>query len=275
MDAFGSISAFPVRHYMAATAVQAKGLDQLVNDPGAALRRLGEISLNEQTRATERSEKVPPVPVATNRSLSGRLLRQSLEEARDGAQTPARGERAGASSNANEANVANSGDERPAQLGRLSPEEQDVVDQLKARDREVRAHEQAHKNVGGRYAGAISYDYQRGPDGQQYAVGGSVPIDVSPEATPEATVAKMRVVIAAALAPAEPSPADRAVAATAQSQLVQASAEARAEDQAEMLARLEGDGHNAENESSGVANFMAVEDQESPYNILGLIDRAA
>lgn len=33
--------------------------------------------------------------------------------------------------------------------------------ELKARDREVRAHEAAHQAVGGQYAGAISYVYQR------------------------------------------------------------------------------------------------------------------
>lgn len=114
-------------------------------------------------------------------------------------------------------------------LNDLSPEEEKAVRELRARDREVRAHEQAHKAVGGRYAGAISYSFQEGPDGKQYAVGGEVPIDISPEATPEATIAKMRIVIAAALAPAEPSAADKAVAQTAKSQLVAASAQQQRE----------------------------------------------
>lgn len=118
-------------------------------------------------------------------------------------------------------------DERPP--GALTEEEQAVVQKLKARDREVRAHEQAHKLVAGPYAGAISYDYQRGPDGNRYAVGGSVPIDVSAEGTPEETAAKMQVVIKAALAPAEPSAADRAIAAAAQAQLREAQAEIAAE----------------------------------------------
>ncbi|GGY49298.1 putative metalloprotease CJM1_0395 family protein [Parvularcula lutaonensis] len=111
------------------------------------------------------------------------------------------------------------------QAGELTDEEQRVVQKLKARDREVRAHEQAHKLVGGQYAGAISYDLQRGPDGQDYAIGGSVPIDVSKEGSPEETAAKMRIVIRAALAPAEPSAADRAVAAAAQAKLLEAQAE--------------------------------------------------
>ncbi|MCQ8184435.1 putative metalloprotease CJM1_0395 family protein [Parvularcula maris] len=123
--------------------------------------------------------------------------------------------------------------------GELSEEEQRVVQELKARDREVRAHEQAHKSVGGPYAGAISYDYQRGPDGQNYAIGGSVPIDASPEADPEETIAKMEVVIRAALAPAEPSPQDRTVAAQAQQQLIQAHGELRAQEAAERRSEQE------------------------------------
>lgn len=95
--------------------------------------------------------------------------------------------------------------------------------ELKARDREVRAHEAAHKAVGGQHAGAISYDYQRGPDGARYAVGGEVSIDISPvQGDPEATIEKMRVVRAAAMAPAEPSSQDRAVAAEATQIMLQA-----------------------------------------------------
>ena len=67
----------------------------------------------------------------------------------------------------------------------------------------MRAHEAAHQAAGGQYAGAMSFTYQRGPDGAQYAVGGEVPIDVSPVAgDPQATIEKMRVVRSAAMAPA-------------------------------------------------------------------------
>lgn len=108
----------------------------------------------------------------------------------------------------------------------FSPEELKQLTELKARDREVRAHEQAHQAVGGQYAGAISYTFQRGPDGAQYAVGGEVSIDVSPvTGDPQATIEKMRVVRAAALAPAEPSGQDRAVAAEAMQVMLKAQAE--------------------------------------------------
>jgi hypothetical protein len=94
--------------------------------------------------------------------------------------------------------------------------EQQQVEELKARDREVRLHEQAHARVGGQYAGSPSYEYQRGPDGNNYAVGGQVMIDVAEVPNdPKATIDKMQTVRAAALAPAEPSGADRAIAADA------------------------------------------------------------
>jgi hypothetical protein len=104
-------------------------------------------------------------------------------------------------------------------------EEQRVISQLQSRDREVRAHEQAHAAIGGAHAGAPSYTYQTGPDGKKYAVGGEVSIDVAPESTPLATIRKMEVVRAAALAPAEPSSQDRKVAAQASMQIAQARSE--------------------------------------------------
>ncbi len=78
-------------------------------------------------------------------------------------------------------------------------------------------HEQAHKAAAGPHGGPISFSFTTGPDGKRYAVEGEVPIDVSPvEGDPEATVRKMQQVRSAALAPAEPSVADRQVAARAQ-----------------------------------------------------------
>lgn len=113
-----------------------------------------------------------------------------------------------------------------ADVASLSDEEQAVVDQLAARDREVRNHEEAHARVGGQYAGSPSYTFQEGPDGKQYAIGGEVAIDVSPVPdNPEATITKMEVVKAAALAPAEPSGQDRKVAAIADATRQQAIAD--------------------------------------------------
>jgi len=94
-------------------------------------------------------------------------------------------------------------------------QDQQEIRELSARDRQVKAHEQAHSSVGGSYAGSPSYTYRTGPNGVRYAVGGEVPIDISPASTPEATLRKAETVVRAALAPADPSPTDRRVAAAA------------------------------------------------------------
>lgn len=103
---------------------------------------------------------------------------------------------------------------------------QQILTQLRVRDREVRAHEQAHAIAGGVYAGAPQYTYQKGPDGVNYAVSGSVDVDVSPvPGDPEATIKKMQIVKKAALAPAQPSAQDLKVAAAASQLAIQARAD--------------------------------------------------
>ncbi len=115
---------------------------------------------------------------------------------------------------------------RAAETSRPSEEDQVRIEALKARDREVRAHERAHQAAGGQHAGAASYTFERGPDGRSYAVGGEVPIDASEvKGDPQATIEKMEQVKAAALAPAEPSGQDRKVAAMADAKAAQARAE--------------------------------------------------
>ena len=107
---------------------------------------------------------------------------------------------------------------------------QQQIAELSSRDREVRAHEQAHSSVGGSYAGGPTYTFKRGPDGRTYAVGGEVSIDVSSIADdPAATLRKMEQVARAALAPAEPSGQDRQVAAQAQVLAAQARIELAAQ----------------------------------------------
>jgi hypothetical protein len=98
----------------------------------------------------------------------------------------------------------------------LSEEEKQQVQQLKHRDQEVRAHERAHLAAGaGVVQGGASFTLQRGPDGRMYAVGGEVKVDTSAESDPDQTIRKMQQVKQAALAPAEPSGTDQAVAARA------------------------------------------------------------
>jgi hypothetical protein len=109
----------------------------------------------------------------------------------------------------------------------LSPEAQAEVTKLKARDADVHAHEEAHMAAGGSLiTGGPTYEYQKGPDGKSYAVGGDVAIDASAVAgSPQATIAKARQVVAAALAPADPSGQDESVASQAEAMAASAQAE--------------------------------------------------
>ena len=112
----------------------------------------------------------------------------------------------------------------------LSDGEREQQRELEARDREVRAHEQAHKVAAGSLAvGGPTYTYQTGPDGKRYAIGGSVQIRLQSGRTPEETLRNMERAIRAANAPQSPSGPDRAVAA----QAARMAAEARREIQAE------------------------------------------
>lgn len=133
----------------------------------------------------------------------------------------------------------------------LTEEEKKIVEDLKARDEEVRRHENAHKAVGGTYTGAIEYEYTRGPDGRQYAVAGKVSIDTSTiPGDPAATIEKLRIVQAAALAPADPSGADKAVAAKAAAAQREAEAELREKKAEETEEALNGDSDDTNENNS-------------------------
>ena len=154
----------------------------------------------------------------------------------------------------------------PGQQTELSPDEKREVEQLQARDREVRAHEAAHKNAAGHLArGGASFETEKGPDGKNYAVGGEVSIDVSRvNGDPQATLAKARTIRAAALAPAQPSSQDFAVAAKAG----QLEAEARAE-----LAKPEDNESSATDTSPARGGFDANPTQ--PASVGELLDVVA
>ncbi|QBL08125.1 hypothetical protein E0Z06_00670 [Rheinheimera sp. D18] len=116
--------------------------------------------------------------------------------------------------------------QRDTQQQQAEQQEQQKIQQLKSRDQEVKIHEQAHAALGGSHAGSPSYSYELGPDGKRYAVDGEVQIDISPiPGDPQATIQKMQQVRAAALAPGEPSSADRRIAVQAAQQQTQAQAE--------------------------------------------------
>ncbi|MBA1149646.1 hypothetical protein H0Z60_21615, partial [Ectothiorhodospiraceae bacterium WFHF3C12] len=101
----------------------------------------------------------------------------------------------------------------PDRLEALTAEERRLIQSLRNRDREVRAHELAHQSVGGQYAGAPSYSYTEGPDGRRYATGGEVDISLRRTGDPAQDLRMAETVRRAALAPADPSAQDQRVAA--------------------------------------------------------------
>ena len=138
----------------------------------------------------------------------------------------------------------------PAGEAELDAEQQRQVNELKQTDREVKAHERAHMAAGGGLVmGSANYQYQRGPDGNQYAVGGEVKIDTSREKEPKDTIRKMQQVKRAALAPSQPSGQDRSVAARAS----QIEAESRIELLKENSERQNQDSTDANNSNSSIS----------------------
>ncbi|MDK2958041.1 MAG: hypothetical protein PWP47_85 [Synergistaceae bacterium] len=96
-----------------------------------------------------------------------------------------------------------------------SGEDETTAAKLKNIERDVIAHEAAHRAAGGQYAGPVSYSYATAPDGTRYIVGGEVSISAPEGKTPEETIRIMEQVKRAALAPGSPSPQDIQVAAAA------------------------------------------------------------
>ncbi|MDR1044508.1 MAG: hypothetical protein LBP33_05230 [Candidatus Adiutrix sp.] len=111
----------------------------------------------------------------------------------------------------------------------LTEEEQQQVQAMQERDREVRTHEQAHISAAAGLAGAPVYEYQTGPDGRRYAVGGHVDVRTSGSSDPDTALREAEAVKRAAMAPAEPSGPDRAAAARASARINQIRAEKAAQ----------------------------------------------
>lgn len=147
----------------------------------------------------------------------------------------------------------------------LDGDEKKQLQQLQARDREVRAHEAAHKAAAGNLArSGTNFDFEKGPDGQRYAVGGEVNIDTAKvSGDPQATISKAQTIRAAANAPAQPSGQDRAVAA----QATRMEAEARLE----LAEEKRPDAGSARNESAGrnpASTFQANSNNGEPVGEL-------
>lgn len=197
----------------------AKAIDRSVGGGGAVERTTtiqDSLELSSKALGRLRKANLAAEPSNQNGPISAKEFASKAEVAADGSSD------AGAPAKAADGPPSGPTEE-------LTEEQQKQVTELKQRDAEVRSHEQAHVAAGGPYVtGGPTYEYQEGPDGRRYAVGGEVQIDTSPvDGDPEATIQKAQVVRAAALAPAEPSSQDLAVAAAATQMAAQAQAELR------------------------------------------------
>jgi hypothetical protein len=153
----------------------------------------------------------------SDNAAGGRQVAQKTEQNQSSTGTNKQDKSKAAGSNTNEKNPVTG----------LDKKQEQAVSELQSRDREVRAHEQAHIAAGGNLVrGGATFSYETGPDGKRYAIGGEVNIDTSPvQDDPSATIRKAYRVRAAALAPASPSGQDQAVASAAMSMAAQAQME--------------------------------------------------
>jgi hypothetical protein len=209
-----------------------------------------------KTGALFRSEPAQPIAnVFDQGSTTTEKYKDKVSLSSDGLDKSRRETTAGEGNNQSD-ETASPGNEKlddgqKSQTEEITEVEEKMVRQLKERDQEVKAHEMAHLVSAGQYAsGGPSYSYQQGPDGRRYAVGGEVPIDIGKEQTPEETIQKMQIVKRAAMAPANPSSADRSIAANAASTENQARRE------------LQNERANPERERSGSAD--AAQSEEAP-----------
>lgn len=150
----------------------------------------------------------------------------------------------------------------------LEPDEADYVRELERIDRNVKAHENAHIAAGaGVVTGGASYSYTRGPDGRMYATAGEVPIAMQKGDTPQETIQNARKVVAAAMAPADPSPQDYKVAASA----MQMESQARMEMAQETQEKLKEDIKRREEDKSENESLDKKQNSKNSYEISSYI----
>ncbi len=148
--------------------------------------------------------------------------------------------------------------ERAKDPDKLTASERTQVAKLQARDTEVRAHEAAHQAAGGGLTGGASFTYQKGPDERMYAIGGEVSISTKEGSTPEETIQIARQIIAAAMAPADPSPQDYAVASSATMMMLKAQQQKTREMQEQTMGlQSYKNGENTQNEEKSGIDISA------------------
>ncbi|GEM_PF-1242490 len=260
-------------------ASAAPGFDQASATVKWSQRTQERIAADKAARAASRKESTSADPAGSEAVTAKAAAAPDAtsangisDSAGEGNHTPATANGAEAASESDGPDAATSGKADAAKIGKtetpnagpkkadgkpLSEEEQKQVDGLQKRDRQVKAHEAAHEAAaGGNARGGAAYEYQTGPDGRQYAVGGHVDIDVSPvRGNAQATLQKAQTVQRAALAPADPSGQDRAVAAAAAQMATQAQSE---------MAKQSGERTGAE--ASGAESPANPESRESAFD---------
>ena len=180
----------------------------------------------------------------------------------------------GAAVTANNSEVDKAGSSQGKQIttdsDTTSQTEKNQLVELKARDTEVRAHERAHLAAAGRYAtSGATFTYQRGPDGNNYAVSGEVSIDSSPVLNdPQATLEKALTIQKAALAPSQPSAQDRAVAANAMQMATEARIQILSKSTSDTDSKTNASNDN--NSATGVNEYenIATYNEDLPTSIL-------
>jgi hypothetical protein len=140
--------------------------------------------------------------------------------------------------------------------GQLTREEQAEVRELQKRDQQVRAHEAAHRAAAGGLVSGGSYSYTQGPDGRSYAVAGEVSIRMPSTHDSSERVRQAETVRRAALAPADPSPQDRQVAAQASAMAAQARSEVQAEQRQQMTENSEKATQSGSDDEGGIAGMQ-------------------
>lgn len=194
----------------------------------------------QSTSKTTTSEFGPDYRLSISedaRKLAAAALAQSNAERQQqkeaaSLQNPRDASMAGKESESSQAATPEETDKGPTELTKA---EQKQVEDMKKRDKEVRAHEQAHLSAAGGYArGGINLQFATGPDNKRYAVSGHVNLDTGKEKTPEATLRKAAIIRKAALAPANPSSTDRQVAAQATQMALEARREIQQQSQQEI-----------------------------------------
>jgi len=141
-----------------------------------------------------------------------------------------------------------------------------ALGKLRGADTKVKTHEKRHLAVlGGLAASGIQYSYITGPNGQRFAVGGSIAVDLEPvHGNPRATIDKAQRIHLAAIAVGDSSAADLRVAAKAYRMEQEARDELREE-------RME----EGEKSGNGETVFTESGDRQSNTTRKNTIDRYA